>query len=144
MKTVTINGCFDILHPGHEYLITEAKKIAEENNAKLIILLNSNNSVKNWKKSIGYEDWQNRPVNHHSVRKQNLVALFGVEVKMFSSTTPLTVLHSLKPIIHIKTEEYGYDCIERKIVEINGGKIVVIPHLKGFSTTKIIEDGKSK
>ena len=56
MRIVTINGCFDILHSGHEYLIAEGKKIAEENEAKLIILLNSNSSVKRWKKSPNRRD----------------------------------------------------------------------------------------
>jgi len=140
VEIVTINGCFDILHEGHAYLIKKASEIAKKNRSKLVILINSDKSVKEWKKKIGYKDWSQRPINDVNVRKENLLKLNGVySVYIFSDLTPIIILDDLKPKIHVKTEEYGGNCIEKRVIEKNGGKIVVIPHLKGYSTTKLIK-----
>jgi cytidyltransferase-like protein len=44
-KIVFTNGCFDLLHPGHIYTLTEAKALG----TKLIAAVNSDNSVKRLK-----------------------------------------------------------------------------------------------
>ena len=41
-KIIMTNGCFDIIHTGHIYLLTEAKKLGD----LLVVALNSDSSVK--------------------------------------------------------------------------------------------------
>ena len=42
-KIVMTNGCFDIIHPGHVYLLAESKKLGDA----LIVAVNSDASVRN-------------------------------------------------------------------------------------------------
>ena len=58
------NGCFDLLHEGHLYLIRESKKRCDF----LIIGLNSDESVKILK-------GQNRPIESQKQRAMNLLEI---------------------------------------------------------------------
>ena len=79
-KTVVFtNGCFDILHEGHIYSLTEAAKLGDN----LVIGVNADSSVKSLK-------GENRPVNGESSRALLLGSLAIVDVVIiFSEPTPL-------------------------------------------------------
>ena len=57
-KIITTNGSFDILHAGHVKFLQEAK----EQGDVLIVGVNSDASVKEWKKKMKYTDWDSRPI----------------------------------------------------------------------------------
>jgi D-beta-D-heptose 7-phosphate kinase/D-beta-D-heptose 1-phosphate adenosyltransferase len=129
-KVVFTNGCFDILHKGHVYLLKRAKKLGDI----LIVGLNSDSSVKRIK-------GEKRPI--FSVRDRAFV-LSSIDVVdyivIFNEDTPLKVIKAIEPDVLVKGADWDKKSIVgREIVESLGGKVVRIPVLKGFSTTSVIE-----
>ena len=127
---VTTNGVFDILHIGHIRYLKEAKKLGDV----LIVAINSNLSTKQIK-------GQKRPLNHENDRAEALASLECVDyVTIFSENNPIKFLEEIKPNIHAKGGDYKMDqIIEKDTVEKNNGKIILIPEVKGYSTTDLIK-----
>ncbi len=127
-KIVTCNGSFDILHQGHLQRLREAKRQGDI----LIVCLNSDKSVRAYKGS-------GRPINSQAVRANNLTDLEYVDyVVIFNEINPKKILSKIKPDIHCVGRDWGKDCVEREVVEKNGGEIYVCKWLKGFSSSKLI------
>lgn len=128
-KIVTTNGVFDILHLGHVKYLEEAKKLGDV----LIVAINSDSSTKQIK-------GPKRPINNQEARAQVLSALEFVDfIVIFNETDPIKILLEIKPNIHVKGGDYKINqIIEKDIVEKNNGKIVLIPEIKGYSTTDLI------
>ena len=126
---VTTNGVFDILHLGHIKYLQEAKKLGDI----LIIAINSDSSTKQLK---GPE----RPINNQEVRAETLAALEFVDyITIFNETDPIKILSEIKPNVHVKGGDYKIgQIIEKDVVEKNNGKIVLIPEIRGYSTTDLI------
>ena len=129
-KTVaTLNGTFDLLHVGHLQIIHEASKQADV----LIVALNSDASVKNYKEAF-------RPIIPLEDRLEMVAALAFVDyVTYFEEPDPIAMLEKIKPDVHINGVEYGKDCIEAETVERQGGRLYFVPLVPGISTSKIIE-----
>lgn len=129
-KIVFTNGCFDILHLGHVRYLREAKKLGDI----LIIGLNSDDSVKGLK-------GDSRPYVSELERAEVLASLECVDyVTIFSELRPDNLIRTIKPDIHVKGGDYKVNQLpERKLVQALKGKVVVIPPIKGRSTTNIIE-----
>ena len=125
------NGCFDLLHEGHLYLIREAKKRCDF----LIIGLNSDESVKKLK-------GESRPIDNQQQRAKNLSKMEEVNaIAIFNTETPENIIKYLNPDILIKGGDYNKtDIVGSKFVIENGGSVEVIDLLPGFSTTKIINE----
>ena len=129
-RIVFTNGCFDLLHPGHIYTLTQAKTLGDV----LIVGINSDASVKGLK-------GERRPILSETERVVILAALEAVDyVTVFDEDTPLEVIELLQPDILVKGGDWSPDAVVgREVVEKNGGRVVVIPYQEGFSTTDIIE-----
>ncbi|MCE5304925.1 MAG: D-glycero-beta-D-manno-heptose 1-phosphate adenylyltransferase [Chloroherpetonaceae bacterium] len=130
-KTIVFtNGCFDIIHLGHIYYLSEAKKLGDY----LIIGLNTDSSVKKLK---GPE----RPINSEQDRAMVLDALKSVDfVVLFDEDTPLELIREISPNILVKGGDYKADeIVGADFMKQHNGKVVIIPYLQGKSTTKIIE-----
>ncbi|MAD51687.1 MAG: D-glycero-beta-D-manno-heptose 1-phosphate adenylyltransferase [Candidatus Marinimicrobia bacterium] len=128
-KVVFTNGCFDILHRGHvEYL-----EAAKEAGDKLIIGLNSDNSVRKLKGST-------RPFQNEQDRRAILTALSCVDaVVVFDEDTPAKLIAELLPDVLIKGGDYDKDeIVGRDTILANGGEIIIIPFVEGVSTSNII------
>ena len=125
------NGCFDLFHEGHLYLIKEAKKKCDF----LIVGLNSDESVKILK-------GKDRPIENQEIRAKNLSKVEDVNaISIFNTETPEIIIKDLKPDILIKGGEYNKDeIVGSQFVIENGGSVEVIDLLPGFSTTKIISE----
>jgi len=133
-KIVTTNGCFDLLHSAHLFLLKKAK----EKGDILIVLINDDNSIKRYK-------GEKRPIIPEKQRAAMLSAMECVDyVLIYEEDTPLKVLECIKPDIHVKGKSYDLDKIkdEENLVSSWGGKLITInePEQEGISTTKIIED----
>ncbi len=77
-KVVFTNGCFDVLHPGHVYLLEKARQLG----TKLVVGINSDASVKSIK-------GESRPVVAQDDRAAVLKGLRCVdEVYIFHENTP--------------------------------------------------------
>ena len=124
-KVVFTNGCFDVLHAGHLQLLKQAKQKGN----KLIVGLNSDASVKKLKGI-------SRPINNVEIRKEQLLALPWVdEVIIFNEETPYNLIKKIKPFLIVKGGDYTVD----QVVGNDLANVEIIPILKNYSSTKIIE-----
>jgi len=130
-KIVFTNGCFDIIHKGHLSYLHQSKDLGDY----LIVGLNSDDSVTLLKGS-------DRPINNQNVRAKNLLRLDYVDaVIIFSEETPEELIKLLLPDILTKGGDYKKNQIAgSNTVTKNGGKVIILPHLKGYSTTAIINN----
>jgi D-beta-D-heptose 7-phosphate kinase/D-beta-D-heptose 1-phosphate adenosyltransferase len=128
-RIVFTNGCFDILHLGHVRYLREAKKLGDV----LIIGVNTDASVTALK---GPE----RPYVSEMERAEILASLECVDfVVLFSELRPDNLIKAVRPHVHVKGGDYQAGALpEKKLVESLGGKVVVIPPIKGRSTTNIV------
>lgn len=133
-KSVFTNGCFDILHPGHVYILNECRKQGE----LLIVGLNSDDSIKRLKGPT-------RPYHKFEDRANVLAALECVDYVIgFSEDTPKDLIEALTPNILIKGGDYTPETVVgADWVTSHGGKVVIIPLLEGHSTTAILNDKKA-
>jgi D-beta-D-heptose 7-phosphate kinase/D-beta-D-heptose 1-phosphate adenosyltransferase len=129
-KIVFTNGCFDLLHPGHLYVLRQAKAAGDI----LIVGLNSDRSVKALKGPA-------RPVVPEKDRSELIAALEMVDyVILFDELDPQRIIAALNPEVLAKGGDWDKEkIIGAEIVQKQGGKIVVIPYLPGYSTTAMIE-----
>jgi rfaE bifunctional protein nucleotidyltransferase chain/domain len=130
-KTIAFsNGCFDILHQGHIYSLSQAASEAEF----LIVGVNADASVKKLK-------GENRPINNEQSRAFLLASLLMVDaVVIFEEDSPLNLINAVLPDVLVKGGDYSIDeIVGAKEVIANGGKVVINPILQGFSTTALLE-----
>ena len=127
---VFTNGCFDLLHRGHVHLLREAKAAGDI----LIVGINSDRSVQSIKGPA-------RPILPETDRIELIAAMEMVDyVVQFDEADPYNVISALKPQVLAKGGDWSADkMIGADVVEREGGQVIVIPYLEGFSTTKIIE-----
>ncbi|MFV0431846.1 MAG: D-glycero-beta-D-manno-heptose-7-phosphate kinase [Alphaproteobacteria bacterium] len=123
------NGCFDLLHAGHLHNFIEAKKQCD----RLIVALNSDASVKRLK-------GESRPVQSLKDRARVLAHLREVNaVCVFEEDTPYNLIKEIQPDVLMKGGDYKVEEIAgHDIVLNNGGHVILIPLLEGFSTTNTI------
>lgn len=125
-----------MLHVGHVRLLQEAKAQGDV----LIVGLNSDESVRKWKRHIGYKDWDKRPVNPQSARSEMLAALECVDyVTVFDEPDCLKFVESVKPDVHVNGSDYGENCIEAETVRKFGGRVHIVKLHDGFSTSSLIK-----
>lgn len=127
---VMTNGCFDILHTGHVNYLEEAKKLGD----RLLVAINTDESVARIK---GPE----RPANTLQSRAQVLASLRAVDwVVEFSEDTPTNIIKDCAPDFLVKGGDNDPDTIPgAKEVREQGGQVLVMNYIEGFSTTKTIE-----
>lgn len=132
---VSINGSFDVLHIGHIKMLQEAKKQGDV----LIVGLNTDDSVRRWKKFQTNPSWEKRPIISEENRAETLAALECVDyLTIFDETDCLKFVESVKPNIHVNGADYGHECIEAQTVRKYGGNVYIAKWIDGFSTTKLI------
>jgi D-beta-D-heptose 7-phosphate kinase/D-beta-D-heptose 1-phosphate adenosyltransferase len=128
-RLVTINGGFDILHNGHLYILSEARKQGDV----LVVGLNSDASVRAYK-------GPSRPIVPERQRAEMLLALRMVDyVHIFDELDPRAFLAEIKPDVHVNGSEYGEDCIERETVTRGGGTVHIVGRIPGLSTSGLID-----
>jgi D-glycero-beta-D-manno-heptose 1-phosphate adenylyltransferase len=135
-RIVTINGSFDVLHIGHIKMLEEAKQQGDV----LFLGLNSDESVREWKKIVKNPNWHKRPINPSWARAEMLAALEYVDyIEIYDETECMPFLENIKPHIHVNGSDYGEECVEAPLVKKHGGKIHIVKFIEGFSSTKLID-----
>jgi len=127
MKTIFINGCFDILHRGHLELFKYGASLGDN----LIVAIDSDRKVKETK-------GPHRPVNNIEDRKFMLSCLRYIDrVVVFDST------EELENLVRINAPDVmivGSDWRGKTIIGATHAKeIRYFERIDGYSTTKIIE-----
>jgi len=132
-KVVFTNGCFDLLHSGHIFLLQEAKKRGDI----LVVALNTDESIKRYK-------GEDRPIKTLKERAKIIAAINVVDyVVFFDQDTPAKLINYLKPDVLIKGGDYqverivGYD-----VVTSYGGRVETIAYQEGLSTTGLVQSMK--
>ena len=124
------NGCFDILHAGHVNYLQAARNKADA----LIVGLNSDRSTTELK-------GPDRPIHTEADRADVLAALESVNaVFIFDDLRATSFLQIAQPDIYVKGGDYTVDQLpaeERAIIEAQGGRITVLGHIPGKSSTEI-------
>ena len=129
-EVVFTNGCFDIIHRGHIEVLAQTADLGD----RLIIGLNSDTSTQKLK-------GKNRPIIEEQSRAILLASLEFVDaVILFSEDTPINLISTLLPDVLAKGGDYEIETIVgHEIVHNNGGKVILIPFVDGFSSTTIID-----
>ena len=129
-RIVFTNGCFDLLHVGHIRYLEKAKTLGDI----LIVGVNSDASVQKLK-------GPKRPILPVEERTEILSGLGGVDyVTTFDELDPLALITSLQPNVLVKGGDWTKEqTIGKEVVERSGGEVVIIPFVKGASTSNLIE-----
>ncbi|MDI6807678.1 MAG: D-glycero-beta-D-manno-heptose 1-phosphate adenylyltransferase [Candidatus Eisenbacteria bacterium] len=129
-KVVFTNGCFDILHRGHIEYLRKARSLGDI----LVIGLNTDKSVRAIK-------GKGRPIVPEEDRAFLLCELRSVDyVCLFDEETPALLIDFLTPDVLVKGGDYAIDeVVGKDTVEASGGEVVIIPEVKGKSTSSIVD-----
>ncbi|MBU4269570.1 D-glycero-beta-D-manno-heptose 1-phosphate adenylyltransferase [Candidatus Dependentiae bacterium] len=129
-KIVFTNGCFDLLHSGHIYLLNEAKKLGDI----LVVAINTDESVKRYK-------GQSRPINSLYERMHVMSSLGIVDfVVSFEQDTPKELIEYLSPDVLVKGGDYKAENVAgADFVKKSGGQVAIIEYQVGLSTTNIVK-----
>jgi D-beta-D-heptose 7-phosphate kinase/D-beta-D-heptose 1-phosphate adenosyltransferase len=127
MKTVFVNGTFDLLHPGHIALLNAARSMGDY----LIVAIDSDRRVKELK-------GEDRPINTEFERIMFLSNLKAVDlVEVFDTDEELIeILKRYKPDIMLKGSDWkgkpivGESCVKR---------IEYYDRFEEYSTTNTIQ-----
>ena len=125
------NGCFDLLHPGHMFLLQEAAAQCD----RLIVGLNSDASVRRLKG----DGRPAQPVERRAAAMIQLPFIDGVAI--FDEDTPLELVTALQPDFIFKGGDYlPEDVVGADIVKARGGEVRIVPTLGSHSSTSLIGD----
>jgi D-beta-D-heptose 7-phosphate kinase/D-beta-D-heptose 1-phosphate adenosyltransferase len=129
-RVVFTNGCFDLLHIGHVRYLEEAKALGDV----LVVGVNSDASVRKLK-------GPKRPVLPEAERAEILSGLGCVDyITLFDEMDPLKLITSLRPNVLVKGGDWTKEqIVGKEVVERSGGEVVIIPFVKGASTSTLIE-----
>ncbi len=129
-RIVLTNGCFDLLHLGHVRYLEEAKSRGDI----LVVAVNSDSSVRKLK-------GPKRPILPEADRTEILSGLECVDyITIFNEPDPLKLITSLKPDLLVKGGDWAREqIVGREVVENSGGELLIIPFIKGSSTTNVID-----
>ena len=129
-RIVFTNGCFDLLHIGHIRYLEEARALGDF----LVVGVNSDSSVRKLK-------GPQRPVLPEEERAEILSGLGCVDyITLFDEIDPLKLITSLHPHILVKGGDWTKEqTVGKEVVERSGGEVVIIPFVKGASTSNLIK-----
>jgi D-beta-D-heptose 7-phosphate kinase / D-beta-D-heptose 1-phosphate adenosyltransferase len=129
LKVGFANGCFDLIHPGHVRLLSEARAACD----RLIVALNTDASVKRLK-------GPNRPLQNEMARATVMASMAPVDmVTLFDEDTPYEMIQVLRPDVLVKGSDYTVEqVVGHDLVQSWGGKVVLVTLKEGHSTTNTI------
>jgi len=129
------NGVFDLLHPGHIKVLAQARGACD----RLVVGLNSDASVKRLK-------GEDRPSQNERARAEVLAGLEAVDlVVVFEQDTPLELIREVRPTVLVKGGDYKPDqVVGREVVKAQGGEVMVVDLVPGFSTTRIVAKSRGR
>jgi D-glycero-beta-D-manno-heptose 1-phosphate adenylyltransferase len=130
-RLVVTNGCFDLLHVGHVTYLEAARNSGDA----LLVGVNSDDAVRELK-------GPGRPLNRETDRALVLAALESVDaVCIFRERHAVKFLEMAEPDVYVKGGDYTLDTInqeERRVIERLGGRIILVGHVPGKSTTALL------
>ena len=131
MKTIFVNGTFDILHPGHVQLLNYARSLGDS----LIVAIDSDQRVRELKGN-------SRPINSEDDRKLMLESLRSIDsVWIFNNDQELEDICRLYNPVMVKGSDYqGKRIVGQQYCK----EIVFYDRIEPYSTTRAIQDISSR
>jgi D-beta-D-heptose 7-phosphate kinase/D-beta-D-heptose 1-phosphate adenosyltransferase len=128
MKTVMVNGTFDILHPGHVALLNTARSYGDH----LIVAIDTDRRVRELK-------GEQRPINNQNDRRIMLSALKAVDiVELFDSKEELlNLMERYKPDVYVKGSDWKHDT--KSTAHQYCKEVIYYDRIEEYSSTRIIE-----
>jgi D-beta-D-heptose 7-phosphate kinase/D-beta-D-heptose 1-phosphate adenosyltransferase len=128
MKTVMVNGTFDVLHPGHIALLNTARSYGDW----LVVAIDTDRRVKELK-------GQQRPINCQTDRKVMLSNLKAVDiVEFFDNTEELVkLMERYKPDVYVKGSDWKHDT--QSTAHQYCKEVIYYDRIEPYSSTKIIQ-----
>lgn len=123
------NGCFDLFHAGHLSSLKSARSQCDY----LVVAVNSDSSIQQLK-------GPDRPIVPLHDRINLLRELpFVDQVVTFDALTPIELIHSIRPDILFKGEDYAdKHVVGSDFVQSYGGQVRLLPFEYNVSTSSII------
>ena len=124
------NGCFDLIHPGHVRLLSQARAGCD----RLIVALNTDASVKRLK-------GPSRPLQNETARATVMASMAPVDlVTLFDEDTPREMIQALRPDVLVKGSDYTVGQVVGGDLVIGwGGQVLLVTLEDGHSTTGTIK-----
>jgi rfaE bifunctional protein nucleotidyltransferase chain/domain len=128
-RVVFTNGVFDLFHLGHLRLLEAARALGDA----LVVGINSDESAARLK-------GRSRPVTAQFARAAIVAGCRPVDlVAVFDEDTPVELLRAVRPDVLVKGGEYRpSQVVGRGLVEGWGGRVVIVPHVEGVSTSGLL------
>ena len=128
-RIVFTNGCFDLFHAGHLATLRRAADLGDV----LVVGVNSD-------KSVAVIKGEGRPIVPQNGRVEMLSAMSFVDyVVVFDESTPLDLIKKVRPDVLVKGEDWkDKKVVGEEVVIARGGKVEFVKHVKGLSTTDLI------
>jgi len=128
-RVIFTNGCFDLVHLGHVDYLEKARHLGDA----MVVGLNTDASVSRLKPG--------RPLQDETARARILASLMFVDaVVLFDEPTPLELIMQVRPDILVKGDDYAIEgIVGHEFVLNNGGQVLTVPLVAGYSTTRIVE-----
>lgn len=128
------NGCFDILHPGHVRVLTQARATCD----RLVVGLNSDASVRRLK-------GETRPIQSEGARAEVMAAIRHVDaVVLFEEDTPYELIAALEPDVLVKGADYQeHQIVGADLIRAKGGIIIRVELRAGHSTTGLVDRSRT-
>lgn len=136
MRIGLANGCFDLFHEGHRFMLLEARGYCDY----LIVAVNSDESVKRLK-------GPDRPMNNYAQRMHNVAPWCSAVIRFEGRVDNLVM--ELRPDVLFK----GYDHSSGDLYLRKPGwkthhewdkvQVIKLPELPGYSTTRIYESQRN-
>lgn len=128
-RIVFTNGCFDVIHAGHVRYLRSARRLGDG----LIVAVNDDGSVRRLK-------GPDRPLYPLAERMEVLAAFpFVTWLTDFSTGSVLPVMKQVRPDVIAKGGDYRISqVIGWQFVRSYGGRVVVLDHVAGRSTTNTV------
>ncbi len=129
-RLVFTNGCFDLLHRGHVAYLFAARALGDA----LVVGVNADDSVRRLK-------GPGRPIVPLEDRLFVLAGLGCVDaVVPFGEDTPRELIAALLPDVLVKGGDYrADDVVGAREVREAGGDVIILPFVRGRSTTQLIQ-----
>jgi rfaE bifunctional protein nucleotidyltransferase chain/domain len=132
MPVVATNGCFDILHPGHVFLLERARTLGRT----LIVGVTGDAGVRALK----------GPTRPALPENDRVLMLCSVEcvthVCLFPEVGAVGFLQKCRPDVYVKGGDYTLETInqeERGMLEAAGVRIEILPKFGDQSSSKILQ-----
>ena len=134
---VFTNGCFDLFHAGHAFLLNEIKSSCDPK-ARLVVAINSDNSVKQNK-------GESRPIISESYRAYMVACNENADdVFIFDDKDVSNIIRQLKPDFWFKGGDYTIESLNDLEKQAAKDTIIkTVSFLSGFSSTSIIDKIKN-